>query len=452
MGGYADDLFNIFYRMEPHTMVTEGFAYGGQGRRDFQQQYGVLETIEKVREADNACSRATNKTIQVLKKPGASPLLFGKFLMNTTAFLSLEDIADNLPRYDESVLSVEMDEDLAGAYEELEEGIRAAMKAHRGNKSLMSILLNTLLLYPDHPYGFEGIWARAFDPETKEYVRFLVTTPKNLKEDGLYAKERALVADIREELRQGRRCQVYATYTGEKDVTLRLETVLRQAGFRVAVLRSSVATDKREEWYERQLKSGVEVVICHPKLVETGLDLLAFPTLYFYETGYSLHTLRQASRRSWRIGQRHAVRVKFVTYTGTMQETCLRLMGKKMLVALMMEGKFSGEGLQSLDTDEDLMSAMARELVEKAGVGASADQMWRDLERERERVLPQPPAMKVEGEDNPVSHLSLTESIGPSDERAGIHLVDTPAGAKVRKKSSPWSTGNEPAVQLSLFG
>jgi hypothetical protein len=113
------------------------------------------------------------------------------------------------------------------------------------------------------------------------------------------------------------------------------------------------------------LKAGVEVVLCHPKLVETGFDLLAFPTLYFYETGYSLHTLRQASRRSWRIGQRHDVRVKFVTYPGTMQETCLRLMGKKMLVALMMEGKFSGEGLQSLDTDEDLMSAMARELVEK---------------------------------------------------------------------------------------
>jgi len=64
-------------------------------------------------------------------------------------------------------------------------------------------------------------------------VRFLVTTPKNLTEDHLYAKERALIADVREELRQGRRCQVYATYTGEKDVTLRLETVLRQAGFRL---------------------------------------------------------------------------------------------------------------------------------------------------------------------------------------------------------------------------
>jgi len=35
-------------------MACEGFAYGGQGRRDFQQQYGVLETIEKVRDTDNA--------------------------------------------------------------------------------------------------------------------------------------------------------------------------------------------------------------------------------------------------------------------------------------------------------------------------------------------------------------------------------------------------------------
>jgi hypothetical protein len=97
MGGYADDLFNIFYRMEPHAMVREGFAYGGQGRRDFQQQYGVLETIEKVEESDNACSRATKKAVRVLRKPGASPMLFGKFLMTTTAFLSLEDISDNLP-------------------------------------------------------------------------------------------------------------------------------------------------------------------------------------------------------------------------------------------------------------------------------------------------------------------------------------------------------------------
>jgi hypothetical protein len=227
---YADDLFNIFYRMEPRAMVREGFAYGGQGRRDFQEQYGVLETVEKIEESDNACSRATKKTVRVLRKPGASPLLFGKFLMNTTAFLALEDISDNLPRYDENVISVDMDDTLQKAYEQLEEDIRSAMKEHRGNKSLMSILLNTLLLYPDHPYDFDEIWARAFDPQTKEYKKFLVTVPENLTREALYAKERALIADVKEELRQGRRCQVYATYTGEKDVTERLEAVLGQEG------------------------------------------------------------------------------------------------------------------------------------------------------------------------------------------------------------------------------
>ncbi|MGA2889816.1 MAG: helicase C-terminal domain-containing protein [Terracidiphilus sp.] len=240
---------------------------------------------------------------------------------------------------------------------------------------------------------------------------------------------------------------VYATYTGEKDVTLRLETILRQAGFRVAVLRSSVPTEKREDWYERQLQAGVEVVVCHPKLVETGLDLLAFPTLYFYETGYSLHTLRQASRRSWRIGQRYPVRVKFVTYAGTMQETCLRLMGKKMLVALTLEGKFSGEGLMALDADEDLMSAMARELVEKAGVGESADLVWRQLEKERGQIVPQPPPPTQQESG---SLLDLPEFVvaTPSPNRDGIHLVEP---IRVEIKDTPWPAAAVP-VQLSLFG
>ena len=221
--------------------------------------------------------------------------------------------------------------------------------------------------------------------------------------------------------------------------------------YRVAVLRSSVATEKREDWDERQLKAGVEVVICHPKLVETGLDLLAFPTLYFYETGYSLHTLRQASRRSWRIGQRHDVLVRFLTYPCTMQDTCLRLMGNKMLVALMMEGKFSGEGLQSLDTDEDLMSAMARELVEKAGVGEPADKAWRELDRERWKSLPQPPAARVEAEGNSEFELSGGEPSGPPVESAATCPVETAAVVQVSRKPLPWSTASEPAVQLSLF-
>ena len=42
-------------------------------------------------------------------------------------------------------------------------------------------------------------------------------------------------------------------------------------------------------------------------------------------------------------------------------------------MALTMEGKFTGEGLQSIDEDDDMLSAMARELVERNGIGDSAD-------------------------------------------------------------------------------
>jgi hypothetical protein len=238
MGGYADDLFNLFYRMEPRQMVADGFAAGTAGRRDFATRYGVMESIEKIPDADNACTRAAKSDVRLVRKPGASPLIFGKFLMGSTAFVTLDDIADYLPSYEESVIEVEMDAELAGAYAGVEKDIRDAVRENRGNRSLMSLMMHRLLLYPDHPFDIGEIWGKRFDPQTKAYERFLVTAAPDLSKDVVYPKERRLIEDIRAELRHGRRCQVYATFTGEFDVAARLETVLRSAGFRVVVLRS----------------------------------------------------------------------------------------------------------------------------------------------------------------------------------------------------------------------
>jgi hypothetical protein len=66
----------------------------------------------------------------------------------------------------------------------------------------------------------------------------------------------------------------------------------------------------------------------------------------------------------------------------------LRLMGKKLLVALTMEGKFAGEGLQSIDEDDDMLSAMARELVERNGIGETADAVWKALNLEHQKLFP----------------------------------------------------------------
>jgi superfamily II DNA or RNA helicase len=386
LGGYADDLFNTLFRLEAGRMKEHGYEWGTTGRSAFTQDYGVLETITKIEPAENRCSKAKT-TSMVRRKPGASPLLFGEFLMQLCAFVFLEDISGELPPYEESYVSVPMDALVMSAYRELEDAIRKALKAHRGNRSVLSTMLNTLLLYPDHPYGLGTLYGMEFDPELKRNVRFVIAETSDLAEEQLYSKERKLIEGIRKELAEGRRCQVFAVYTQKHDVTARLHRILTNEGIRTAVLRASVDTSKREAWYARQIKEGVQVVISHPKLVETGLDLLDFPTIIFYESGYSLHTLRQASRRSWRIGQRRPVRVKFLCYEGTMQTACLRLMGKKLLVALTMEGKFAGEGLQSIDEDDDMLSAMARELVERNGIGESADAVWKALNTEHQKLF-----------------------------------------------------------------
>jgi hypothetical protein len=176
-----------------------------------------------------------------------------------------------------------------------------------------------------------------FNPETKCRESFVIAETVDLDKSRVYAKENALIQEVKAQLARGRKCQVFAVYTNKHDVIERLEGLFRNEGIRPGVLRASVATHKREAWYREQLRRGIDVAICHPKIVETGLDLLDFPTILFHETGYSLHTLRQSSRRSWRIGQRRPVEVKFFAYSGTMQEVCLRLMGKKLLVALATE-------------------------------------------------------------------------------------------------------------------
>ncbi len=381
LGGYADELFNILFRLNPRKMLAEGFVPGEAGLRAFSEAYGVLEKVTVIEPKDNVCSEA-RVTKRVKRRPGASPLLFGRFLLELGAFVSLEDISDALPPYQEEVISVEMDAPLASAYADLERDIKEALQAHPGNQSVISTGMNALLLYPDRPFGLGDLIGYAVNEGTGERERFVISSPADLDQSVVYAKERRLVEEVKAELAVGRRCQVYAVYTQKRDVTQRWKQLLVREGIRVEVLTVDVPPEAREAWYERQLRNGMQVCICHPKLVQTGLDLLAFPTIIFGETGYSIYVLRQASRRSWRIGQKRPVRVKFLHYAGTMQESCLRLMGKKLLVSLALEGKFANDGLQAFDDDDDMLTAMARELVTQKGVGERADELWRQLQRQ----------------------------------------------------------------------
>jgi len=445
MGGYADDLFNVLYRLEPHKMVAEGYEWGEPGVRSFAETYGVLERVTIIAPEENACSKA-KVTKQVKRKPGASPLLFGKFLMELGAFVSLEDISSELPSYREEVIGVDMDEPLAKAYTDLEEQIKEALEEHRGNHSVISTALNALLSYPDRPYGFGDLIGTEYDPELHRRVPFLIAKTQDLAEDLHYAKERKLIECIKADLARGRKCQIYAVYTAKRDVTSRLERVLSQEGIRVSVLTSQVPPDQREAWYERRLREGMQVCVAHPRLVSVGMDLLWAPSIYFVQTGYSIYTLRQASRRSWRIGQRSNVVVRFLTYNDTMQTSCLRLMGKKLLVSLAMEGKFSNEGLQGIEDDDDVLTAMARELVTEKGVGESAASVWKAVQEQHSRLLPASPALEEES----------AEDIAAATHNGLVTFATTPKDLIFGTRLEKETTRRRPPIvesdsQLSLF-
>jgi hypothetical protein len=181
----------------------------------------------------------------------------------------------------------------------------------------------------------------------------------------IYPKERKIIDRIKEEKAAGRRVCVYWTHTGKRDAMERFSALCRAEGLNVAVLRSgSPKPEKRMSWINRKVAEGADVLLTNPRLVQTGLDLLDFPTIVWAECDYSTFVLRQATRRSWRIGQKHPVHIYFMMYDGTLQTSALSLIAAKLRASLMVEGDIASDGLAAFATDgDDLMVALAKKLA-----------------------------------------------------------------------------------------
>ena len=301
----------------------------------------------------------------VREKPGLVPSALFHIIGNTI-FLKLADVASGLPDYDEQILlsSMDSEEDATGfsqrsayktVFEELKKELAQALK--NGSKRLLATYLQTLLAYPDGCTRGETV----FDPGSGDVI---VSVPP-LSEEKLYPKEKALVDLVAAERMAGRRVLVYVTHTGTRDITGRMDDFLTRHGFRVAVMKAdAVAPDRREAWVAEKVKQGIDVLVCHPRLVQTGLDLIDFPTIVWDEVDYSTYVMRQASRRSWRIGQTRPVKVVFMSYRNTLQADALKLVAKKLQSSLAVEGELPEDGLAAYGDDgDDVMMALARKIV-----------------------------------------------------------------------------------------
>jgi hypothetical protein len=384
IGGYAEHIRPLLLRLAPTSLIQEGF--GWKSAMPFSEEYGRIETRITVREggesgASNRQSRGSSSSKSRYLRPGIMPTLFGRHLMHNALFLGLDEVASNLPEFQEIVQGVPLDAEVGPAYDALDAAMQAVIRqmVRTGDRRFLGAMLQTLLTYPDHPFDWKEVGY--YDKKGLEVPRFvLVVKPHNFDPKVLRPKEQAVLDIVRAERALGRQVWVYTTMTGEKDVADRLCKMFRRAHLKAEVLRSTVELRKREDWIARHGPLH-DVILSHPKLVETGLDLFDkngghnFSTLVFYQTGYILPTLRQASRRAWRIGQRLPCKVYYLYYERTMQARAMALMGKKLSAAHAIEGKFSSDGLVAMGGDDGIEMAMARSLADQIDEG-SATRAW----------------------------------------------------------------------------
>ena len=230
IGGYSEHLRPLLFRLSPGSLVQEGL--GWPDATAFNERYGRIETriTEKSggrSDYDNRMSRGSKSTIKTVR-PGIMPPLFGRHLIDKCVFLSLNEVAHNLPPLTEECIPVRMDRELEAAYrqdveEPLAEAIKEMMK--RRDRRLLGTMLQTLLAYPDYPFGWgpTGYW------KNDQFVT--VATPPNLEEVVIRAKEQAIIDLVQAEKAVGRKVWIYMQFTDKHDVQGRLVliAVIKQA-------------------------------------------------------------------------------------------------------------------------------------------------------------------------------------------------------------------------------
>ncbi|MCP4426856.1 MAG: hypothetical protein GY803_20400, partial [Chloroflexi bacterium] len=363
-GGKASSIFHLLYRMSPE-MTAAYTNPDANGRRRIRSKewvasYGILQRIETRKLDENGRQTANSRSnVRFKELPGGSPAML-PWLLNRSVFLSLGDMGFPLPEYSEIPIEVPMAAEQAMLYETLKEQLKEELQERlvRGDKSLLSAYLYALLFWPDSPRRAKVV----SDPRTGETVASIPGLP----EEFIGPKEEAIIELCQREKAEGRKVLLLCLQTDTLDIQPEWKRMLEEAGLKTAVLRA--APNKREGWVEKQVAAGVNVIISHPKKVETGIDLLDFPTIVWMSPHYSVYTVLQASRRSWRIGQTKPVKVYYFAYANTIQEQALYLVAAKVAAAQHVNGDTvaddggQGTGLAELDSiaGNDIVATLAR--------------------------------------------------------------------------------------------
>ncbi len=354
-GGYASTLFSLLWRFS--SKVRELYKLDEEKR--FVADFGLVQTTVELEGADGKVSRRKATTEQVRERPGMSPSILPLILPNTV-FLRLSELGVALPVFSEHVMKVEMDADQAEVYHDMQEDLLGHMR-NSPTSELQSKAMHALLWQADSPFRLEKIEYGRTTPNGVETI--LAHQSKVLPQTRIYPKEEALIEIAGEERNNHKKTLVFVQGTGKRDVIERLRLTLTAAGLRVAALRAETIEPKKRESHIEKIQNDIDVLICHPKVVQTGLDLLAFATIVFMQPELSTYVMRQAARRSYRGNQTEAmIKVYHLVYSDTQQVPAVNLVANKAKSSLALEGELNDTGLTNL-ADDNIMLTMAKNLM-----------------------------------------------------------------------------------------
>ena len=272
--------------------------------------------------------------------PGINPEIFTQVMSSCCIFMTMSDMSNELPEINESVISCDLDPNIKDAYDKLLSEMKASdtpnlVKAQKINK--IAGWLDHPCIIPDNHFNF-----RSCDGNNNKLDELLKIVNHHDNECVL----------------------VYTYYDKHSPINNEILQTLISNGIKANILTDSVAPAKRIDWFKKQKDNGVRVVIVNSKLIETGLDLLDFTTIVFYQLNSNFFTMRQASRRSYRLNQKNNVSLYYLYYKGTVQENIISVMAERLKAVKILEGDFEDEGLETMtnadkaDSSDEIFNKM----------------------------------------------------------------------------------------------
>lgn len=360
MNGYADSRFRTDFMMQPDKMKKAGYTINDADK--YQIDYGVVQKKYRLIETNGKIKK---EHLAPSKKPGISPVIFPLFMQDTTVFVNMEDLEDDMPKLEHVQIPVTMDPELKQAQKKLVEEIRSAT---RNDKKMFKSTFQLNYSYLDAPQEEKELR----DKDTGEVI---VKTPVISSFHDNKLQELIKVAHS-EVIHQKNRMMIYTHFSGDR-INDYLAKHLMLEGFKVTILspvnQKSISCDgtlqkvdkeEREMFLREEVLKGTEILLVNPELVKTGCNLIDYNTILYYQMGYQVYTNRQADRRAWRLGQTKDCKVIYMYYQDTIQENVASLMATKIVASRSIEGKMDADGLEALCSDRTAEEELSAKFYE----------------------------------------------------------------------------------------